>query len=109
MDILIIGGTTFFGRDIVELALAAGHHVTVFSRGNQKPDFWDHIKHIEGDRHIQAEVTRKLKGLRFDVVVECDGEAIYHEVSQNEDTALERATEIRHALGPEAVTIEWRG
>ena len=70
MDILIIGGTTYFGRDIVELALEAGHSVTVFSRGNQKPAFWNHIKHIKGDRHIQAEVTGKLKGLRFDVVVD---------------------------------------
>lgn len=30
MDILIIGGTTFFGRDMVELALAAGQRVTIF-------------------------------------------------------------------------------
>jgi nucleoside-diphosphate-sugar epimerase len=70
MDILMVGGTAFFGRDLVELALEAGHRVTIFSRGNQKPTFWDHIKHIAGDRHNQADVTTKLKGLRFDVVVD---------------------------------------
>jgi hypothetical protein len=55
MNILIIGGTTFFGQDIVELALAAGHSVTLFSRGNQQPEFWDRITHIAGDRNDQAD------------------------------------------------------
>jgi nucleoside-diphosphate-sugar epimerase len=70
VDILIIGGTSFIGHDIVELALEAGHHVTIFSRGNQKPPFWRHINHITGDRHVQADVATKLKGLHFDVVVD---------------------------------------
>ena len=34
MKILVIGGTRFFGKDIVNLAPEAGHDVTVFSRGN---------------------------------------------------------------------------
>jgi nucleoside-diphosphate-sugar epimerase len=69
VDVLIIGGTAFIGRDIVELALDAGCHVTIFSRGNQKPEFWSYINHIAGDRHDQADVD-KLKGLQFDVVVD---------------------------------------
>ena len=83
MDILMIGGTAFFGRDIVELALEAGHRVTIFSRGNQKPVFWNHINHIAGDRHIQADVTTKLRGLRFDAVV---------------DNIAYDATDVRNAL-----------
>ncbi len=70
MNILIIGGTSFIGRDIVELALEAGYRVTIFSRGNQKPGFWSQINHIAGDRHIQEDVATKLKGLQFDVVVD---------------------------------------
>jgi nucleoside-diphosphate-sugar epimerase len=69
VDVLIIGGTTFIGRDIVELALEAGYQVTIFSRGNEKPAFWSHITHIAGDRHVEADVA-KLKGLQFDVVVD---------------------------------------
>lgn len=69
MDILILGGTNFIGRDIVELALEAGYRVTVFSRGNQRPVFWSHINHIAGDRHVQADIA-KLKGLQFDAVVD---------------------------------------
>jgi nucleoside-diphosphate-sugar epimerase len=64
-----MGGTTFFGRDIVELALDAGYRVTVFSRGNQRPPFWSRVNHIMGDRYIQADVA-KLKGLQFDAVVD---------------------------------------
>jgi nucleoside-diphosphate-sugar epimerase len=70
MDILIIGGTAYFGRDLVELALEADHRVTIFSRGNKKPTFWNNIKHIAGDRRNPADVKARLKGLRFDVVVD---------------------------------------
>ncbi len=47
MKILMIGGTSFFGKEIVELALDAGHEVTIFSRGNARPDFWDRELHLE--------------------------------------------------------------
>ena len=56
--------------------------------------------------HTRDNLGRQM---RFDIVVELAGEAIYSELSLNEETALERATELRHAIGPEAVTIEWRG
>ena len=32
MDLLVIGGTRFSGRALVEQAIAAGHDVTVFHR-----------------------------------------------------------------------------
>ena len=70
MDILVVGGTTFFGRDIVELTLEDGHRVTVFSRGNQRPEFWERIEHIAGDRADQADFGKKLARRQFDVVVD---------------------------------------
>ena len=33
MRLLVIGGTVFLGRHVVETALARGHAVTVFHRG----------------------------------------------------------------------------
>ncbi|HUW15820.1 MAG TPA: NAD-dependent epimerase/dehydratase family protein, partial [Actinomycetes bacterium] len=33
MRILVVGGTRFVGRHVVEAALAGGHEVTVFLRG----------------------------------------------------------------------------
>ncbi len=32
MKLLVIGGTKFLGRDIVETAVARGHEVTMFNR-----------------------------------------------------------------------------
>lgn len=37
MDTLVIGGTGFFGLAAVEQLLAAGHQVSIFSRGNVRP------------------------------------------------------------------------
>ena len=70
MKILMIGGTSFFGKEIVELALEAGHEVTIFSRGNARPDFWDRVAHINGDRNDSADFATKLAGKQFDVVID---------------------------------------
>ena len=34
MRLLILGGSVFLGRHIVEAALIRGHELTVFNRGN---------------------------------------------------------------------------
>lgn len=48
MRILIIGGTVFLGRHIVE---AARHHdLTLFNRGQSNPDLFPDIHQIHGDR-----------------------------------------------------------
>ena len=70
MKILVIGGTSFFGKEIVELALDAGHEVTVFSRGNARPDFWNQIDHINGDRNDAVDFANKLANKQFDVVID---------------------------------------
>ena len=50
MDILVIGGTRYFGLAAVEQLLEAGHKVSIFSRGHVRPPFWKDIEHIKGDR-----------------------------------------------------------
>ncbi len=68
MNILVIGGTKIFGKRIIECALDARHHVTVFSRGNHRPDFWDRVAHISGDRTDTRDFNRKLAKKQFDAV-----------------------------------------
>lgn len=51
MRILMIGGTRFVGRYVVEAAIAAGHHVTVFHRGKTGPDLFPDVEHRTGDRN----------------------------------------------------------
>jgi nucleoside-diphosphate-sugar epimerase len=51
MRILMIGGTRFIGRHMVELALAAGHDVTVFHRGQSGAELFPGVEHRIGDRN----------------------------------------------------------
>lgn len=79
MDILVVGGTSFFGKGIVELLLEAGHRVTIFTRGNKRPGFWDRIEHIAGDRTNRGSFRQKLLRKTFDVVIDniaCNAEGV---------------------------------
>lgn len=50
MRLLVLGGTSFIGRHIVEAALAADHDVTVFNRGRTNPDLFPDADRRAGDR-----------------------------------------------------------
>jgi len=52
MKVLIIGGTQFIGRAIVEELLASGDEVTLFHRGKTNPDLFPEVTHLLGDRDI---------------------------------------------------------
>ncbi len=39
MKILILGGTIFLGRHLIEAALARGHRITIFNRAQHNPDW----------------------------------------------------------------------
>ncbi|WP_408009735.1 NAD-dependent epimerase/dehydratase family protein [Pseudalkalibacillus sp. A8] len=71
MDILVIGGTKFVGRHIVEAAIKKGHNVTLFNRGNNREVFPD-LDWIQGDR---MEDTSIISGRKWDAVIDTCG---YH-------------------------------
>lgn len=50
MRLLILGGTRFLGRAIVSAALDAGHHMSLFNRGQTNPDLFPKLELIRGDR-----------------------------------------------------------
>jgi 2'-hydroxyisoflavone reductase len=70
MNILIIGGTRFVGRAIAEDALARGHQVTLFHRGQTNPDLFPGAEHILGDR--DGELTN-LGDRQWDAVIDTCG------------------------------------
>src|SRR5512141_2196506 len=70
MKILILGGTKFLGRHLVESALAAGHAVTLFNRGKTNPTLFPNIETIIGDREHDIE---KLSGRQWDVAIDVAG------------------------------------
>jgi len=55
MDILVIGGTRFYGRAFTELALSKGHNVTIFHRGQSDSEHFTEATRIIGDRHEDLE------------------------------------------------------
>ena len=50
MKLLILGGTLFVGRHIVEAALERNHDVTIFNRGQTAPALYPEVEHLVGDR-----------------------------------------------------------
>lgn len=50
MNILIIGGTQFVGRAIVEAGLERGHTFTLFNRGQRNPGLFPQVEQLHGDR-----------------------------------------------------------
>jgi nucleoside-diphosphate-sugar epimerase len=70
MRILIIGGTRFLGRHLVEAALAHRYEVTLFNRGQSNPDLFPQLETILGDREKDLD---KLQGRIWDTVIDVAG------------------------------------
>ena len=70
MKILILGGTIFLGRHIVDSALEKGYELTLFNRGQHNPDLFPEIEKIHGDRKTDID---KLKGREWDAVIDTCG------------------------------------
>ena len=58
MELLVIGGTHFVGRAVVEDAVLRGHDVTVFHRGPFEPEGFSDVEHLHGDRDGGLDVLR---------------------------------------------------
>lgn len=70
MKVLILGGTVFVGRHLVEAALQRGHEVTLFHRGVHQADFSAPIEQLQGDRRGDLAA---LQGRQWDVVIDTNG------------------------------------
>lgn len=70
MKLLIIGGTIFLGRSLVEAAQARGHEVTLFNRGQHNPDLFPQVEKLRGNRDGEMDA---LKGRRWDAVIDTCG------------------------------------
>jgi 2'-hydroxyisoflavone reductase len=70
MRILVLGGTQFLGRHVVDTALARGHQVTLFNRGRTRPELFPEVEKLRGDRDGELAA---LAGRDFDAVVDTSG------------------------------------
>ena len=67
---LIIGGTKFLGRHLVDSLLASGHEVALFNRGKHPAGDMPDIEVIHGDRN---KYLNKLVGRKWDAVFDTCG------------------------------------
>jgi 2'-hydroxyisoflavone reductase len=70
MHVLVLGGTLFLGRHVVEAALARGWRVTLFNRGQTGPGLYPEVESLRGDRDGDLSA---LEGRSFDAVVDTCG------------------------------------
>jgi nucleoside-diphosphate-sugar epimerase len=73
MRILVMGGTRFVGKPLVALLQAAGHELTLFTRGRQPLPAG--VEHLLGDRGDDAGLAG-LEGRRFEVIVDSSGRSL---------------------------------
>ncbi len=67
MRVLVIGGTLFIGRALVEELLREGHEVSILHR-KAKHDFGRRAENLMADRNDGDSVREALAGRRFDAV-----------------------------------------
>ncbi|MCC6166565.1 MAG: epimerase [Caldilineaceae bacterium] len=70
MDILILGGTVFLGRHLVETAQGQGHRLTLFNRGRSNPGLFPNVEQIHGDRAADLD---RLSNRHWDAVIDTSG------------------------------------
>jgi 2'-hydroxyisoflavone reductase len=70
MRLLVLGGTLFVGRHLVEAALDRGHEVTLFNRGRTNTDLFPEAERLQGDRDGDLSA---LEGRSWDAVFDPSG------------------------------------
>ena len=67
MKLLVLGGTAFLGRAIVENAFPRGHELTLFNRGRTNPELFPGAEKFRGDRNVELSA---LAGREWDAAID---------------------------------------
>ena len=70
MNILVLGGTRFFGVHVVKALLDRGHAVTIATRGKAMDEFGDRVGRIVLDRTNAESIKKALAGKHFDAAID---------------------------------------
>lgn len=66
--VLVLGGTKYFGKKLVELLIEKGIEVTIATRGREKDDFGQNVNRLIIDREDKESLDRAFKDNTWDVV-----------------------------------------
>lgn len=67
-NILVIGGTRFFGKLLVQRLLRSGHRVTIATRGYAPDPFGKRIERVRIDRRNELAMRNAFRDAAFDIV-----------------------------------------
>jgi 2'-hydroxyisoflavone reductase len=70
VKLLVLGGTKFLGRGIVDAALERGHELTLFNRGRTNSKLYPQVERLRGDRDGGLDA---LANRTWDAVVDTSG------------------------------------
>lgn len=70
MNILVVGGTRFFGIPMVKKLVENGHRITLATRGNRTDPFGNSVQRLIMDKTDENSVKSALCGKSFDVVID---------------------------------------
>lgn len=70
MNILVIGGTRFFGIHMVEELMKMGHDITIATRGQASDSFGDRVQRIIIERTNEESIKNAFKEKHYDVVID---------------------------------------
>ena len=68
MKILVLGGTRFFGKQLVKALIEKGYDITIGTRGQTLDDFGDKVKRLILDRTDRKSLELNLAGKSFDII-----------------------------------------
>jgi 2'-hydroxyisoflavone reductase len=67
MKLLILGGTLYLGRHTVEAALARGHQLTLFNRGQTNPELFPNVERLVGNRDGNLKALERKTWMRSSI------------------------------------------
>ena len=70
MDILVIGGTRYFGIPMTNALIEKGHDVTIATRGRNPDSCGDRVSRIIFDRADENSIIKAFRGKHYDIVID---------------------------------------
>lgn len=66
--VLVLGGTSFFGKNLVQMLISEGKEVSIATRGRTQDPFGDAVERLTIDREDKSSMDDAFKGRQWDVV-----------------------------------------